>query len=207
MGFKRRSFAILVFQGCFGVIPWRAFDFRIFFMETAGIDKLGVSIILVLGGFAGAFGGMIGGLIGDGLNKWWPLHGRVLAAEISVFGSIPIAYLTFMVYPDGATAFAWYLALTCALSLVALWPSPATNNPILCNLAAEHERSLVVAWQGSLEGAVGSLGPFIFTTLLANVFGYDPDCNREENLNRPDCQNVEAAGQALFWVTFFPWLI
>jgi len=205
--FSRLSFAVLAFQGCFGLIPWRAFDFRTFFFETAGLDKTEAATINLVGGIGNAFGALLGGLAGDGLNKCWPLHGRVLAAEISVYGGIPIAFLTFMWYPDETTAFLWYFCLTAALGLVATWTPAACNNPVLCSLAQDNERSLVLAWQGALEGAIGATGGFIFTWLLANVFNYDPECNLPENKDRPDCQNVEAAGKALFWTSCVPWIV
>merc|ERR1712217_611466 len=147
--FSRLSFAVLAFQGCFGLIPWRAFDFRTFFFETAGLDKTEAATINLVGGIGNAFGAL----------------------------------------------------------LVATWTPAACNNPVLCSLAQDNERSLVLAWQGALEGAIGATGGFIFTRLLANVFNYDPDCNLPENKDRPDCQNVEAAGKALFWTSCVPWIV
>jgi len=205
--FSRMSFAVLAFQGCFGLIPWRAFDFRTFFFETAGLDKTEAATINLFGGIGNALGALLGGFVGDGLNRCWPLHGRVLAAEISVYGGIPIAFFTFMWYPAESTAFLWYFCLTAALGLVATWTPAACNNPVLCSLAQDNERSLVLAWQGALEGAIGASGGFIFTWLLANVFNYDPACNLPENKDRPDCQNVEAAGKALFWTSCVPWIV
>jgi len=203
---KRLSFCCLVFQGCFGLIPWRAFDFRTFFFRLANIPGTQAGIIQGVGGFGAAFGSLIGGLVGDRLNQCWPLHGRVLAAEISVYGGIPIAYATFMMNPIG-DAFWFYFILTVSLGLMATWTPAACNNPILCSLAREDERSLVLAWQGALEGAVGATGGFIFTWLLSNVFNYDPGCNDPDRFNDPACQNVSAAGNALFWTSCVPWTV
>lgn len=197
------TFAILVLQGCFGLIPWRAFDFRTFFFQTAGLSNGQAATVNACGGFGAAIGSASGGYIGDFLNQRWHLHGRVLAAEIAVYGGIPVAYFTFMLQPSGGIAFVYYLALTIGLGLIATWTPGACNNPVLCALASEDERALVIAWQTSLEGAVGALGPIIFTWLLRTL-GYNPECNKNPDL--PGCDNVALAGYALFLTSCLPWL-
>merc|ERR1719499_822441 len=112
-----------------------------------------------------------------------------------------------MVYPSADAAYWYYTGLTFALGVIAQWPSAATNSPVLVSIVPENERTLVLAWQTSLEGAVGALGPVMFTFLMTNVFGYDVECNKEENSNRPDCQNVEAVGNALGYTTCVPWAL
>merc|ERR1711884_779474 len=174
---KRPTFAVLVFQGCFGLIPWRAFDFRTFFFETAGLSKAAAATVNTSGGFAAAFGSALGGWIGDTLNRCWPLHGRVLAAEVSVYGGIPFAYFTFYhTIPATEVAFAYYLAFTVGLGLVSPWPVGACNNPVLSSLAEPNERALILSWQTSLEGAIGALGSVLFTNLI-DWLGYNPACN------------------------------
>lgn len=207
--FKKPTFAMLVFQGCFGLIPWRAFDFRGFFLQTAGISDGNTAIINVAGGLGATVGSYMGGPIGDGLNRVWPLHGRVLNAEIAVYGGIPIAYFSFMVLPAsvGFPPFWYYFVLTLSLGLIATWTPAGTNSPVLCSLAAEDERALILSWQTSLEGSIGAFGPLLFAVLLKNVFGYDPECNRPENKDREDCKNVGAAGSALFWTSCVPWTV
>jgi len=199
-----------VFQGCFGVIPWRAMEFKTFFFETAGLDKAAVSSVNLIGGFGGMFGAPLGGWIGDKLNQLWPLHGRVLCAEISVYSGIPIAYMTFYAgLPSAEWAYYYYLFLTIALGLVATWALPGTNNPILSTLVEPNERALIISWQTSLEGAFSSIGPIAFTALLP-ALGYDAACNAP--CNRPDnCktveENIQAAGFALFLTSCVPWMM
>lgn len=202
--FSQWTFTGLVIQGCIGAIPWRAFDFRTFFFESANLSKLEAGILSASGGLACSFGVVVGGLVGDALAKCWPLHGRILTAEISVFGGIPLAYLTFLYLPEG-NHFWYYFALTVGLSLVACWTPAGCNAPVLCTIAKENERSLVLAWQSSLEGAVGAMGPLLFSVLLGNVFGYDPECSSHPD--RPDCADTNSAGRALFWTSCLPWLL
>lgn len=209
--FKKRSFAVIVFQGCFGLLPWRAFDFRTFFFQLAGLNDWQAAAVGTAGGFGAAGGNMLGGLVGDRLHRWWPHHGRVLAAEISVYGGIPIAYLTFQVTPSSSIAFVYFLSLTIGLGLIAAWTEPATINPVLCALAREDERSLILAWQTSLQGAIGAFGPLMFTGLSYYVLGYDTNCAQDEEKweDAWECdpeKNRQAAGTALFLCSCVPWL-
>ena len=81
----------------------------------------------------------------------WPHQGRVFAAEISVYGGAPSVYLTFQYTPAADVAFVYFLYLTIGLGLIAAWTEPVMINPILCALAREAERSLILAWQTSLQ--------------------------------------------------------
>lgn len=199
------TFAVLVLQGCFGLIPWRAFDFRTFFFQTAGLSNFEASTVNACGGFGAAIGSLSGGYIGDFLNNKWHLHGRVLAAEIAVYGGIPVAYFTFAAgVPSQEIAYVYYLTLTVGLGLIATWTPGACNNPVLCALASEDERALVIAWQTSLEGAVGALGPIIFTWLLGTL-GYNPRCADDSTLD--GCDNIGVAGTALFLTSCIPWTV
>merc|ERR1712127_1072420 len=153
---------------------------------------------------------MMGGFIGDALTRLCGLHGRVFTAEISVYGGIPIAFFTFYnAPPAGADGAFWYfLCFTIALGLVATWTPTGSNSPILYELASKRERALVLAWQTSLEGAIGAMGPFIFTFLMSNVFGVQPFCLVEGSEDAEGCEDVgKNAGRALFWCAFIPWLV
>jgi len=202
---KKYTFAACVIQGCFGLVPWKAFEFRTFFFQQSGIGDDDAGTINSYGMFAAAAGSIAGGFIGDLLAKMFGPHGRVLCAELSIFGGIPIAYFTFMVSPDPNVAYAYFTVLVIALGLVATWTPAGANSPILCSIASEAERTLVLAWQVSLEGAIGSLGPVIFTVLLQNVFKFNPKGITDPE-NAVDCDNASAAGLALFWTSCVPWV-
>merc|ERR1712012_727475 len=206
------TFLILVVQGCFGGLPWSALQFRGFFFETAGLSKEQVTTIMTTIGFVGIFGGGLSGWLSDTLVGIWPMHGRIINAEFSVYGGIPFAFLTFSqgFHPAGDSLFVYLFALQVLMHLICGGVGGGTNAPILSQLAEPDERALVVAWQASLEGSIASFGPVIFTT-LNKMFGYDPDCN-DKCTTKPSCgndegKNVEAAGNALVFTSSVPWLI
>jgi len=205
------TFGILVVQGCFGGLPWSALQFRGFFFETAGLTKEQVTTIMTTIGFVGIFGGGLSGWLSDTLVRIWPLHGRIINAEFSVYGGIPFAFLTFQQswHPGKDSLFVYLFTLQVLMHLICGGVGGGTNAPILSQLAKPEERALVIAWQASLEGSVAAFGPVIFTT-LNEAFGYDPACN--DPCNKPDTcgsdeANTAAAGRALVFTSSVPWVV
>merc|ERR1712045_595842 len=206
------TFLILVVQGCFGGLPWSALQFRGFFFETVGLSKNEVTTIMTTIGFVGIFGGGLSGWLSDTLVKIWPMHGRILNAEFSVYGGIPFAFFTFQQswHPgeDGGL-FVYLFPLQVLMHLICGGVGGGTNAPILSQLAEPEERALVIAWQASLEGSIAAFGPVIFTT-LNSLFGYDPACNNK--CKKPancgsDEENTTAAGNALVFTSSVPWVV
>merc|ERR1712242_382563 len=205
------TFLILVVQGCFGGMPWSALQFRAFFFETAGLSKDQVATIMTTISFVGIFGGGLSGWLSDKLVSIWPMHGRIINAEFSVYGGIPFAFLTFSstFQPSEDTTFVYFFTLQVLMHLICGGVGGGTNAPILSQLAEPEERALVIAWQASLEGSIAAFGPLIFTFLL-DTFGYDPRCSDSCN-PPPGCgdpaENVAAAGTALVFTSSVPWMI
>jgi len=192
-------------------LPWSALQFRGFFFETAGLTKEQVTTIMTTIGFVGIFGGGLSGWLSDTLVGIWPMHGRILNAEFSVYGGIPFAFFTFSqsLHPGKDSLYIYLFTLQVLMHLICGGVGGGTNAPILSQLAEPEERALVIAWQASLEGSIAAFGPVIFTT-LNKWFGYDPDCN--DPCTRPDTcgresENTEAAGNALVFTSSVPWVI
>merc|ERR1719221_1006265 len=211
--FNTPTFLILVVQGCFGGLPWSALQFRGFFFETAGLTKEEVTTIMTTIGFVGIFGGGFSGWLSDRLTMIWPMHGRIINAEFSVYGGIPFAFLTFSstFAPSAESAFVYFFTLQVLMHLICGGVGGGTNAPILSQLAEPEERALVIAWQASLEGSVAAFGPKIFVALCA-LLNYDKDCNDPcgENFHSgcgtPE-ENRNAAGNALMLTSSVPWLV
>merc|ERR1711997_731653 len=205
------TFLILVVQGCFGGMPWSALQFRAFFFETAGLSKDQVATIMTTISFVGIFGGGFSGWLSDKLVSIWPMHGRIINAEFSVYGGIPFAFLTFSstFQPSADSAFVYFFTLQVLMHLICGGVGGGTNAPILSQLAKPEERALVIAWQASLEGSIAAFGPLIFAE-LNEFFGYDQDCNNK--CDKPahcgsDEENTAAAGRALVFTSSVPWVI
>jgi len=161
-------------------------------------------------GFVNIFGTGFSGWLSDALVRYWPLHGRVINAEFSVYTCVPLCFLTFSATfaPSAESAFVYFLTLAFLLNLVQGGVAGGTNIPILSQLAEPEDRALIISWQAALEGSVCAFGPVMFTTLAA-MFGYNKACSDECN-PPPWCdaeQNAAAAGTALLYTTCVPWTI
>jgi len=208
---KISSFRILVIQGLFGVVPWAAFNYRGFFFMQAGLNETEVVAILSQSSYASVFGTLLGGFLGDRLTGAWGVHGRVVAAEISIYIGIPIAFVIFMISPIG-DAYTYYRNATFFLALMTAWVPVACNNPVLCALAPEGNRAIVFSWtsllQVVLEGFSSAFGATAFTQLIG-ALGYDPECN--DAVSRPnycdDISNYLAVGRSIFIVACVGWAI
>jgi len=205
------TFAVLVLQGCFGAMPWNAMFLRTFFFQTSGMSPEAATTILTTAGYVGIFGTGLSGWLSDKLVTIWPLHGRIINAELSVYTGVPICVLTFspMFAPSEDNAFVYFMTLSVLLSIVQGGVQGGTNIPILSQLAEPEDRALIISWQSSLEGAVATFGPVIFA-LLNEIFGYRGECNDPCNPPQVPCDentNRNAAGSALLYTTIVPWSI
>jgi len=207
------TFLILVVQGCFGGLPWTALAFRSFFFETAGVTKEETAFIITTIGIVAMVGGGFSGWLSDRLTMIWPMHGRILNAEFSVYGGIPFAFFTFSSWtaPTEENAFVYFLTLSVLMHLICGGVGGGTNAPILSQLAKPDERALVIAWQASLEGSIAAFGPMIFTS-LTDMLGYDANCNDPCSPDYhagcgPPEENRNAAGTALVFTSSVPWVI
>jgi len=205
------TFLVLVVQGCFGAMPWNAMHLRTFFFQTAGMSPEAATTILTTANYVGIFGTGLSGWLSDTLVKIWPLHGRIINAELSVYSGVPICFLTFSssFAPSSGNAFTYFMTLSVLLAVVQGGVQGGTNIPILSQLAEPEDRALIISWQGSLEAAVATFGPVIFA-ILNDIYGYKAECNDVCNPLPDYCDedtNARAAGQALLYTTIVPWSI
>lgn len=206
---KRSSYRVLVLQGVFGIMPWVSMDFWQFFFSYSNLNAGQTSVIFRFASFVAISSALLGGLVGDQLNASRPLHGRVLAAQISIFVGVPLAFLTLMISPIG-DPFIFYTIMTTILYLVTGWVVSATNNPILCALAGEdHERSLIFGFTNVVSTFVGTVGRAIASFMFAfvlNALGYDNACN-DPSTAPPGCSgNSSAVGRSLFIMCCIGWV-
>jgi len=212
--FKRWSFSALVFQGMFGLIPWRAMEFRTKYFQSAGLTDDQAGSINLVATASAVIGSMLGGYVGDCFAKCSDIHGRICAAEISVYSGIPVAFFTFYVDPPAGdmARFLYCMFFVSALGLLGTWTPAACNNPVLCSLAEESERSVVISWQVGLEGAIGAVGGILFAYIAVGL-GYDTRCARPEKdwpslgLTPEMCNNRSKLGTAMTICTCTPWFV
>merc|ERR1719507_989927 len=93
--------------------------------------------ILTTANYVGIFGTGLSGRLSDTLVKIWPLHGRIINAELSVYSGVPICFLTFSssFAPSSGNAFTYFMTLSVLLAVVQGGVQGGTKIPILSQLA------------------------------------------------------------------------
>lgn len=204
--FASPTFCVIVLQGIFGSIPSNALGFDTMYFQVAGLGDARASILSAARLGSSSLGNLLGGQVADRLALWWPDHGRALAAQVSVFSSIPLALIIFMMVPPGPEAFPLYLVLVMVLGLMSSWCGTGVNYPILSEIVEPEGRATIVAWDRALEGVSASIfGARLVALLAASVFGYNlaNSCSSVA----PDPKNTSALGQALAAATVIPWIV
>lgn len=206
--FKMPSFCVLIAQGVVGCVPWNAMGYQTLFFQLSGMSAMQASGLQAVSQISCAAGCLLGGFVGDRFASWSRFHGRPMVAQISVLSGIPIAWRTFMCYPEPGYALPFYLPLVVSLGILATWCAAGVNLPILSEIVPADRRSSVMAWETALEGSSAAVFGNAAVGLLAqNVFGYDIGAVMEAGTDQLDHKVIEALGKALTCTTVLPWLL
>ena len=101
-----------------------------------------------------------GGVIGDRLAAWSPNHGRIVAAQMTVFFGLPFSFWVLWGLPhlplDAVMTVPTFCIVMFCFGLTISWAAPACNSPIFAEIVPEHMRSTVYAFDRSFEGALAA---------------------------------------------------
>lgn len=87
------SFLLTVIQGIFGNIPWSALVYLTLYYQLLGFPAFTASFLVAIFMAGYAIGGFLGGWLGDKAGLRFPMHGRIVVAQISVASGILFAFL------------------------------------------------------------------------------------------------------------------
>jgi MFS family permease len=207
--FHLSSFTLIVAQGIFGNIPWSALVYLTLYFQLLGFPAFTSSALVAIFMAGVALGGLLGGCLGDAAAVYWPIHGRILVAQISVASGIPFACILTQGLPknDASVSSAvLYAGVLFAFGLVKAWPAPACNNPLFAEIVPENQRTLVYAFDRCFETALAACTAPLVGLVGEKVFGFDgaatPSGDKELDL-----ANAEALGRALLIFMIVPWSI
>ncbi|KAG7670244.1 hypothetical protein NADE_006506 [Nannochloris sp. 'desiccata'] len=203
------SFTLTVVQGIFGNIPWSALVYLTLYFQLLGFPAFTASALVAVFMAGVAVGGMLGGVLGDGAAIRWPVHGRIVVAQISVASGIPFAFLLTKGLPKGdasVSSAGLYAGVLFTFGLVKAWPAPACNNPLFAEIVPEKQRTLVYAFDRCFETALAACTAPLVGLVGEEVFGFNgaatPSGDRDKDL-----ANAEALGEALLVFMILPWSI
>lgn len=199
------SFLIIASQGVVGCIPGNALAFLTLYLQLLTMSDLTASCITVSFLVGQAFGGVIGGFVGDWAAQRYPAHGRVTLCQLSVASGIPFCILIFRGLPrDGSAAGVplLYGTVLLAMGLLTSWPGPVCNVVVFAEVVPEHLRTLIYAFDRSLEGALAACGAPLVGYLAQHAFGFTGSAAARTG---HDAKNAAALSDALLVMTIVPW--
>ncbi|GAB5369533.1 hypothetical protein AAMO2058_001413100 [Amorphochlora amoebiformis] len=207
------SFWLLVAQGVFGCVPWRAFGmFSILWLELIGYTALEVAIIGGVGMIAGAFGHLLAGYIGDYSHSKVPYRGRVYVAQFTVgIGMIIVAFLL-LVLPKDPSHMVMFCVTIILFNLMATWAGNATNRPLVADIVPAWSRASIYSYFTMMESVPSSFAAYVVSFMAETFFDFrmgkpghreDVGSLTPEERNR----NVHALTYALAIMTIVPWVI
>ncbi|MFQ6058114.1 MAG: MFS transporter [Anaerolineae bacterium] len=155
-------------QGIPGSIPWVVMGAMMMtWMITVRGVSYGQGTVIMAGLVVGAaLSHILGGYLGDRLARWSPRYGRILLAQISVLGGIPLTILIFT-HP---LAFTPFFVLAFATALVIGWAGPGAKEPIMGEVVVPELRASAYSLDGVVEGGLAASGAFI-AGFLAQRYG------------------------------------
>eukprot|EP00466_Bigelowiella_natans_P009511 jgi/Bigna1/90021/estExt_fgenesh1_pg.C_600080 len=211
---KLTTFWILVTQGMFGYVPWRAFGmFMVMYLELIGFSPFQTAVITGAGFIAAAFGNLLSGYVGDSLNSLFPFHGRIYVAQITVSVGIGFGGLLFYFMPKwtigGEAEFSIYTMVFVIFNILGTWCTNGTNRPIIADIAPSFTRTSIYGYFAALESVPSSFAGFLVSYLAQDVFGYRRgEDGSISSLTAAERQgDIDALSQALFWITVVPWML
>jgi len=186
---KLPTFWLLVLQGIFGTIPWRAFGmFAIIWLEMIGYTPFQVAVVFSFGTCAASLGHLASGYIGDFAHSILPHSGRIYVAQFSVMSGLIMIYTLLTIVPDsgadddadgtagdGGNQKQDIVFLTVCIILLrflAGWASNGTNRPIIADIAPPSSRASIYSYFCAMENIPSSFAGYLVSYLAENWFGF-----------------------------------
>eukprot|EP00467_Chlorarachnion_reptans_P008720 CAMPEP_0114495264 /NCGR_PEP_ID=MMETSP0109-20121206/5112_1 /TAXON_ID=29199 /ORGANISM="Chlorarachnion reptans, Strain CCCM449" /LENGTH=457 /DNA_ID=CAMNT_0001672395 /DNA_START=256 /DNA_END=1629 /DNA_ORIENTATION=- len=204
--FALPSFWLLVMQGIFGNIPWRAFGmYSPLWMELIGFTPLQVAIIGAAGRVCLAIAQLFSGYIGDFLHSQIKYRGRVYAAQISVLLGMVVMLALLSIIPKTSPDFSIFCGAICIFNLVATWSANSTNRPLIADITPGWSRASVYSYFHMLENVPSSLSGYLVSYLAEHQFGYSSPKEIGKLSDAERAANVDAITNALMLMMMIPW--
>lgn len=204
------TFRIIIGQGCFGSIPWRALEFESMFLLYVGFTPSQVSAYVLAVAPIKILGVTIGGYVGDWAASISPWHGRPWTAMLSVAAGIPCTVVVLRVLPDQVgPELGWYIVMCYIFHATASWCLAGVNRPILNDIVDPKCRASIVAWDHAIEGLVSAIcGMPLLGYIADSAFGYIPTKLAVTDMPATmRIHNLQALRMAMLVMQVTPWAI
>ncbi len=144
---KIPTFQVIVAQGCFGNLPWAAWNFATLWLELNCFSNTMAATIVAAYTIGQAVGQPFGGWLGDWSSVRSPNYGRPVLAIVSVSLGIPCVFGFFRFLPQGQgdllSAAVPYIVVAFVFGFAMSWTLSGTNAPIYSEIVPQAKRTLV----------------------------------------------------------------
>ncbi|KAL1215982.1 putative sphingolipid transporter spinster-like protein [Cardamine amara subsp. amara] len=198
---KLRTFQIIVFQGIIGSVPWNAMVFWTMWFELIGFDHNQAAIMNGIFTAGQAIGSLVGGIIADKISHMFPNSGRLMCAQFSVFMGAILSLILLRLIPQSINSYYIFLAILFLMGLTITWCGPAINSPILAEIVPPNHRTMVYAFDRSLEVTFASFGAPLVGIMSEKLFGFD---SKKMDQIKDSGREAEALSKGIMWMMAVP---
>lgn len=188
-----RSFRLLCMLGSFCSFSWQVMIFSTLYFQYRGLPDWQAGLVTSCWHAGDLLANMAGGAISDALHSKYSTRGRLYLAQASFSLTLPVLVGIFVILPRcGVVAATPYAILMFLFGLSVGSCVAAVNKPLLSQIAPAGHIASIMAWEQTLENAIGGMWGPAAILILQSLAGYRPSnvpasqmlaAHREHNAN------------------------
>jgi MFS family permease len=164
------SFRLLCILGSCSTFSWQVMVFATLYFQYSGFSDWQAGLATASWHFGDLCANLCGGIVSDQLHRHYGIRGRLYLAQVNVGCALPVLVALF--------AFPGQLSVVPASVLMFLFGflvgacDGAVNKPVLSHIAPTSHMASIMAWEQTLENAIGAIwGPAALLS-LQSLAGY-----------------------------------
>jgi len=196
----------MITQGIFGSVPWMVLGNVNPYLLLSGFSTWQVATV-GFAGLSGIPGAFLGGFISDVLYKKMSYRARPLTAQVSVALGIPCQFLFWYLIKPASEyqTLPVILGILILFNIVAPWPQPGCNFPVLSEIVTGENRNKTICWEMAFENTCATIIANVAVPVVLGFYGI-ADFKLDAD-NPKDLPMARTFGIAHTWVVCLPWLV
>lgn len=204
---KRRSFWVLLLQGCFGSTVIRAMTYQTMWYQYMGFTDLMASAISGAAPLGCMVGAIISGYVADWMARLYPRHGRIAFGQVADLAKCFVLLYIFVISaaprPDVPNQFVERTVTSFAFGLYSIMSYTSVVKPLFAEIVPAQIIAQTIALAAAIDGALASVAStpavgYITTRLFHYKSTTLPIASMPLEMRM---QNANALSRAIAWVT------
>lgn len=204
---KRRSFWVLLLQGCFASTVIRAMTYQTMWYQYMGFTDFMSSAISGAAPLGSMIGAIISGYVADWIARVYPKHGRIFFGQSADLAKGCVLLYTFVISappkPDAPNQFVERVIVSFAFGLYSIMSYASVVKPLFAEIVPVQIIAQTIALAAAIDGALASIAStpavgYITTRLFHYKSTTLPIASMSLEMRT---QNADALGRAIAWVT------